>query len=450
MVVWAASNADIDQMVTMTRLLKQRYDNQELALKALQNRIKELQSRVVELEQQALAASPSINGRSAPVASAPAATGNKPAQQAVAAATPSASPEPAGNKPAQQAIAAAAPIAREAGAVQAGAVQAGAVQTGAKPSAVQAQTITSTQGIPLFDKRFSFEQGITYTHYDKRSLVLRGFLALDSILLGQIDLQQIKTDQLQYDLTGRWTLSERVSVDLNMPLVYRRSLYFSPGAGGAAANISDLSNGSSAPGDASVGLYYQLPKKAPTDLDWISSIRIKAPSGDHAFGIKLREAAGNDNLVIPVRQPTGNGIWSVTLGMSVLKTYDPVVLFGNFAYVYNIKRSFSDLSSTQDVLTPGDVKMGNAWSLGAGFALALSDKTSASFSYAQLLQQAAHLRTTNGPWNRQVGSDANSATLNMGLTHQLSQKLSMVGTLSVGLTPDAPNFSIGFKFPYSF
>jgi hypothetical protein len=134
----------------------------------------------------------------------------------------------------------------------------------------------------------------------------------------------------------------------------------------------------------------------------------------------------------------------------VLKTYDPVVLFGNFGYIYNIKRSFSDLSSTQDTVTPGDVRMGNAWSLGAGFALALSDKTSASFSYAQLLQQAAHLRTAGGQWNRQVGSDANSATLNMGLTHQLSPKLSMVGTLSVGLTPDAPDFSIGFKFPYSF
>jgi hypothetical protein len=151
-----------------------------------------------------------------------------------------------------------------------------------------------------------------------------------------------------------------------------------------------------------------------------------------------------------VRQPTGSGVWNVTLGMSVLKTYDPVVLFGNFAYIYNIKRSFSDLSSTQDTVTPGDVKMGNAWSLGAGFALALSDKTSASFSYAQLLQQAAHLRTTGGPWSRQVGSDANSATLNMGLTHQLNKNLTMVGTLSVGLTPDAPNFSIGFKFPYSF
>jgi hypothetical protein len=89
-------------------------------------------------------------------------------------------------------------------------------------------------------------------------------------------------------------------------------------------------------------------------------------------------------------------------------------------------------------------------SFGAGFALALNDKTSISFSYSQLIQKAARLRAVGGPWVRQAGTDVNSATFNTSLTHQLSPRLSMVGMVSVGLSPDAPDFSIGIKFPYTF
>jgi hypothetical protein len=323
---------------------------------------------------------------------------------------------------------------------------------GGSVSAVQGTAVTSTQGIPLFDNRFSFEQGLTYTHYDKRSLVLSGFLALDAILLGKINLQQIRTDQFQYDLTGRWNVSSRFSADVNVPVIYRNSTYISPGAGSAASAFSDGANHSGSIGDINAGVYYQLPKNAASDVDWIVSARVKAPTGRDPFGIKLVENTdpSNNNLLIPSHQPTGNGVWATTLGWSLLKVTDPMVLFANFGYTHHFKRSFSDLSSSLTAITPGEAKLGNAWSLGAGFALALNDKTSVSFSYAQLLQQVSRLRAEGGGWVRQVGSDANSASFNAGLTHQLTPRLSMVGTLSMGLTPDAPNFSVGAKFPYVF
>jgi hypothetical protein len=283
-------------------------------------------------------------------------------------------------------------------------------------------------------------------------LVLSGFLALDSILLGKINLQQIKTDQLQYDLTGRLNLSDRLSTDVNVPLVYRTSNYFSPGVGGSAASISDGSNHSAAVGDASVGAYYQIVKESSGSPDWVASIRVKAPTGRDPFGIKFIENSdpNNNSLLIPSRQPTGNGVWSTTIGLSALRTYDPVVMFANIGYSYNFRHSVADLSSTQGTTSPGQVQLGNSWSLGAGFALALNDMTSVSFSYSQLVQIASRLRAEGGPWVRQVGSESNSATFNAGLTRQLSKNWTMVGTLSIGLTPDSPNFSVGIKFPYTF
>jgi hypothetical protein len=412
----AATEAELDEMIATSRFLKHRYEEQQHTIHALQRRIHELEYHLA-------AGLENTRGRGT-------ASAGESMSQAIAQVNNGLAPQVAQNT---QTLPSSDP------------------SSAPQQSSTQAQALTTTQGVPLFDRKFSIEQGLTYTHYDKRSLVLSGFLALDAILLGQINLQQIKTDQLQYDLTARWNLSDRLSMDLNLPMIYRTSNYISPGAGGSASAVSDASSNTAAFGDINAGLYYQLPKESPADLDWIASVRVKAPTGRHPFGIKLRSAdPANTNLVIPTRQPTGNGVWNTSVGLAVLKTYDPVVLFGNVGLGYNFTRGFADLSSTEGTTTPGDVKLGHALSFGAGFALALNDKTSISFSYSQLIQKAARLRAVGGPWVRQAGTDVNSATFNTSLTHQLSPRLSMVGMVSVGLSPDAPDFSIGIKFPYTF
>ena len=87
--------------------------------------------------------------------------------------------------------------------------------------------------------KFSFETGVTYTHYDTRALTLNGFLALDSIFLGNINLDRIKADNWTLDLTGRYNVAQRWQFDLNVPVIYRESTYSSGGAGGAGPLTSD-------------------------------------------------------------------------------------------------------------------------------------------------------------------------------------------------------------------
>ena len=89
--------------------------------------------------------------------------------------------------------------------------------------------------------KFSFETGLTYTHYDTRALTLNGFLALDSIFLGSINLDRIKADNWTLDMTARYNLAQRWQFDINVPVVYRESTYSSGGAGGAGATTSDAS-----------------------------------------------------------------------------------------------------------------------------------------------------------------------------------------------------------------
>ncbi|RBL65081.1 hypothetical protein C3E98_045010, partial [Pseudomonas sp. MWU13-2625] len=107
--------------------------------------------------------------------------------------------------------------------------------------------------------KFSVETGLTYTHYDTRALTLNGFLALDSIFLGNINIDRIKADNWTLDLTARYNVAQRWQFDINVPVIYRESTYSSGGAGGAGPVTSDASvTRDPTIGDVNVGVAYKF------------------------------------------------------------------------------------------------------------------------------------------------------------------------------------------------
>jgi hypothetical protein len=329
----------------------------------------------------------------------------------------------------------------------------GQTQKAAEPVRTQSEdaVVQSQQHTPLFDHKLTFDWGISDTYYDRRQLQLSGFLALDAIFLGNINLGETKSHQVMADLDTRYGLSDRLSVDLDVPYIYRHSNFIVGGAGGAASTLSDASANSSDIGDVNFGVYYEFLKETNSLPDLVGSLRIKAPTGSSPFGIKLQQVdADNTNLVAPSKLPTGTGFWNVTAGLSVLKTYDPVVLFGSLSYTYNIARSFSDISSVIGQTEPATVKIGDVVQFGGGAALAFSDKDSASVSYTMALEPESETRAPGGSYSKVPGSETTAAALTFGLNHVVNKHLTINGSVSVGLTPDTPNFVIGVRFPYTF
>ncbi len=49
-----------------------------------------------------------------------------------------------------------------------------------------------------------------------------------------------------------------------------------------------------------------------------------------------------------------------------------------------------------------------------------------------------------------TGSEANVGVLQLGVSDVLSDRLSLVTSLGMGLTPDAPDVQFGMKFPCTF
>lgn len=312
------------------------------------------------------------------------------------------------------------------------------------------QAVVQSEHAPLFDHKFTIDTGLSYGYYDRRNLALTGFLALDAIFLGNISLAETKASVWTFDVNARYGITDRLNISVDVPYLYRNSNFVSGGAGGAASTLSDITKNSANMGDVTATLFYQFVKESASWPDIVGSLRVTAPTGTSPFGIKLVTAPDNNNLIVPSRLPTGNGIWALTAGVSVLRTYDPIVLFANASYTYNLPRSFGDISPVQGVTQPGKVKLGDIFQFGAGIALALNDRTALSIAYTTAISRASQTEAPGEGYVNVPGSATNAASLNFGLNYVLNKHWTINGYFNAGMSPDAPNYVIGLRFPYVF
>jgi hypothetical protein len=318
------------------------------------------------------------------------------------------------------------------------------------PASRSAEAVYREQSA-MFDRKFTLETGVSYSHSNRRDLFLNGFLALDAIFLGQINLDRIKADTLTFDLTGRYAPTDRLQFDLNVPYLYRYSAFSSVGAGFSTSAVAERNVSNGDVGDINAGVFYRLVQESADHPDTVLNFRVKAPTGTSPYGIKFEDSPDSGgNLKLPEKLPTGNGVWAASAGVSFIKTVDPAILFANLGYTHHFDRSFSDISSDPNTRTPGSVRLGDQFSLGAGFAFALNERMSLSTSYSHRFARKARIRQQGQDWQTVNGSDSSAGVLNFGVTYALSDRRSMVFNLGIGVTADAPDITIGVKFPFSF
>ncbi|WP_455827293.1 hypothetical protein [Pseudomonas graminis] len=413
--LYAAPDADIESLKQELLELKQRYEVQQKALAVLEQRVRQVEDQPATPAPKRLAKSPADFSKNTTVAGA----------RGVGAAAAS-------------------------GGAGGGSSYGQSLKDDSAPAQSVSNLYNEASGF-FGDGKFSFETGITYARYDARQLTLNGFLALDSIFLGNINLDRIKADNWTLDLTGRYNLDNRWQFDINVPVVYRESTYQSGGANNSGTTTSEASvTRDPTIGDVNFGIAYKFLDETDSLPDAVVSVRVKAPTGKEPYGIKLIGSPNNDNLFVPESLPTGNGVWSVTPGISLVKTFDPAVLFGSLSYTHNFEDSFDDISSNANQKVGGKVSLGDSFQVGLGVAFALNEKMSMSFSVSDLVQRKSKLKPDGGDWQSVVSSDGNAGYFNVGMTIAASQNLTIVPNLAIGMTDDAPDFTFSLKFPYYF
>ena len=298
----------------------------------------------------------------------------------------------------------------------------------------------------LFDRTFSMELGYSYAHFDRSELILRGFLALDAIFLGELSVDEIEGDIVTTTLTSRWTATPRLQLDLQVPYLYRVTRYRSRGQDLSSLSTSETDTEVSDIGDASVDFSYRLLPENLNRPDVVWNSRVTAPTGKEPYGIDIIEVdASNSNLNVPRTLPTGTGLWSAATGVPLVKTSDPAILFASLNYTHYFSKDFDDIGSTSNLMMPGEIQLGDTYQLSLGVAFAMNDRLSYSFSYAQQFFEKAKINNV-----KQVTTDAMTGTFNLGVTYGLTENLAMVTSLGLGLTSDTSDFTFGVKFPYRF
>ncbi|MCE7032329.1 transporter [Lysobacter sp. GX 14042] len=323
----------------------------------------------------------------------------------------------------------------------------------------QQATMRSVQDVKqqqqaLFNRRLTLENSLSYNRYDRKQLTLTGFLALDAIFLGNIAIENVESDTLTWTAAARYGLNPRTSLNIEVPWLARKTVYQKGGAGGAASAIAQEHTTGTGLGDITLSANYRVFTERANWPDTVLTVGVTAPTGQEPYGVSWRVLERDDDgfirFAVPEEEPTGSGAWQANVGMSFVKTADPAILFANFGYMHPFARRFDDLDNNPDTVNPGEVWLGRSFYFGAGLAFAFNERTSLSLSVSDKLSARARTRYDEGDgnWLKVIGSDANAAMFNLGVTYALSPNATFVTQLGIGLTPDAPDFSLIFKVPY--
>ncbi len=312
---------------------------------------------------------------------------------------------------------------------------------------------------PLFDQpgvltprgRYVLEPSLQYSYSSSNRVALVGYTIIPALLVGLVDVREVKRNTLTGALAIRYGLSNRFEVEARLPYVYRSDSTISREIFTGSATERAFSNSGRSIGDVELGARYQINDGGASNPYFIGSLKFKSRTGKDPFEVItdcVTRCAGNTSGTgLPIDLPTGSGFYSLQPGLTFLFPSDPAVFFGSVNYTYNFKRSGVSrqvLNGEQEFI--GDVEPGSVFGVNFGMGLALNDKS--SFSMGFDLNSVGRTRQNGVPLATSVRTQL--ASLLLGYSYRYSNQTSFSVTVGAGLTRDTPDFSLNLRVPMSF
>lgn len=296
-----------------------------------------------------------------------------------------------------------------------------------------------------------------YSANDRVALV--GYTVIPALLIGLIDVRQVKAIGLTGALTARYGVSNRFELEARVPYVWNSTDTVSREILTGSAQDKVFKADGRGLGDIEVSARYQLNRGGADKPYYIAWLRYKSASGRDPFEVTtdcLTRCVGNTTGTgLPLQLPTGSGFQALQPGLTWLYPSDPVVFFGGVSWLHNFKRS--NVSRTvlsgapegypQTTREPiGEVAAGDIFGFNIGAGLALNEKAAISLGYDMSVVGKL----------QQNGKDAPGAvrtilgTLIVGGTYRISERTSLNVSLGVGVTRDTPDASLTVRVPTTF
>jgi len=288
-----------------------------------------------------------------------------------------------------------------------------------------------------------------YSSADRVALV--GYTIIPAILIGLVDVRQVKTTTQTGAIALRYGITNRLEAEVRIPYVYGHTDTISREIFTGTATDRVFGASGHGLGDVEATARYQLNDGGADKAYYVAWLRFKSRTGRDPFEVTtdcvqrcVQNATGTG---LPLQLPTGSGFYSVQPGVTWLYPSDPVVFFGNVSYLHNFARN--NVSRTLVLAGKenlGKVQVGDVADVSVGMGLALNEKASFSIGYDQswvgVTKQNNH--TVAGSAKTVLG------TLLIGGSYRLNEKRTLNFTLGVGVTRDTPDATVTVRVPMTY
>lgn len=312
---------------------------------------------------------------------------------------------------------------------------------------------------PIFDQpgvltprgKFVLEPSYQFGYSSSDRVALIGYTIIPALVIGLIDVRQVRTTTQIGQLTARYGISNRLEAEVRVPYVDSHTDTTSREIFTGSATDKVFTTNGKGVGDIEATLRYQFNNGGADRPYYIGWLRFKSRTGRDPFEVTTdcvqRCIQNTTGTGLPLSIPTGSGFYALQPGMTWLYPSDPVVFFGNFSYLHNFPRSNVSLTLVNGVKQPlGRVQVGDIYDASVGVGLALNDKASISFGYDQSFVGAtrANGQTLPGSTRTVLGS------LLVGGSYRISDHRTLNLALSIGVTRDTPDVAMVVRVPMTF
>jgi hypothetical protein len=312
---------------------------------------------------------------------------------------------------------------------------------------------------PIFDQpgvltpknKFVLEPSFQFGYSSSDRVALVGYTIIPALLIGLIDVREIKSNVLTAGVAARYGITNRMEVEVRVPYVYSTNDTVSREIFTGSAQDNVFNSSGHGIGDVEMTLRYQLNEGGPDKFYYIGWLRFKTATGKSPFDVVtdcVTRCIGNTTGTgLPLEQPTGTGFYAIQPGLTWLFPSDPVVFFGNFSYLHSFARSdlsLHILNGETDFV--GKIQPGDIYGFNVGMGLALNEKASFSIGYDQSIVLPTKQNGSTVPGSVRVIL----GTLLVGYSYRLTPKTTLNFSLGAGLTRDTPDLTLTFRMPIQF
>jgi hypothetical protein len=290
------------------------------------------------------------------------------------------------------------------------------------------------------------EPSLQYSYSSSNRVALVGYTIIPALLIGVVDVREVKRNTFTGTLTGRYGLSNRLEIEGKLPYVYRSDTSIGREVLGESAVNTAFDASGHGIGDVEFTGRYQFNDGGLDSPYYIGSLRVKSRTGKDPFEVTTSKEVRGLTDGVQTTLPTGSGFWGVQPALTVLFPSDPAVFFGTVSYLKSIARRNVVRQTTEGPDELGSVAPGAVFGFNFGMGMALNEKSSFSIGYE-------HSSVGKTKQNGKAADDAvrvQIGTLLLGYSYRLSPQRTFNVSLGAGLTRDTPDVALTVRMPFSF